>query len=193
MENNLSKWHILKNQIEVVYNTDKKMNIVTNNQIELFEKKTNLTLPSEYKEYCQVFGSGEFGITLFRIHKPDCFDVESQLISMQDQINACVNYANFTDDQKQLFKSAYVFGQGSDYTFFIFDLKTYNSEDKSANIYGISEDETIYFIGRSFFEFVRDVCIGNKAQECFPDLLLGVHPEDDLQDSIRGRKTFFPC
>ncbi|MEO1340638.1 MAG: hypothetical protein AAFV28_05710 [Cyanobacteria bacterium J06635_13] len=50
----------------------------------------------------------------------------------------------------------------------------------------------IYFIGRSFFEFIRDVCMGDKAEKCFPELVDGVDPGSDLQDPVRGGKTFVP-
>lgn|GEM_PF-3903395 len=56
----------------------------------------------------------------------------------------------------------------------------------------VSRDDTIYFIGRSFFEFIRNVCMGDKAEKCFPKLVEGVDLESDLQDPVRERRTFVP-
>ncbi|MEM6614346.1 MAG: SMI1/KNR4 family protein [Cyanobacteria bacterium P01_C01_bin.72] len=192
MEDNLQKWFTLLEQVEVVHRRDPKMHTITLEQIEQFESQSGFILPQEYKEYCQVFGSGIFGITLLRVYCPDHLNVEEHLISLQDAINACVDFSDYTEEEKQIFESAYVFGYGADYTLFIFDSKTYSSEDKSVNIYGISELDTIYFIGRSFYEFVRDVCMGDKAETCFPELVEGVDPESDLQDPISGSRTFRP-
>ncbi len=192
MEDSLEKWFALLKRVLVIHRGESKMHTLSSEQLEQFESQAGFILPHEYKEYCQVFGTGEFGITIFNIRCPDCVDVVGHLISLQDTINACVNYADYSEEEKQIFQSAYVFGYGADHSFLIFDLATYSDEDKSANIYGISEDDTIYFIGRSFWEFIRDVCMGDKAAKCFPELVDGVDPESGLQDLVRGSRTFSP-
>ena len=94
MKENPKKWFALLDQVTVMHRKEPKMHTITEAQLEQFESLAAFALPQEYKEYCQVFGTGEFGITLFNIRCPDYLKVAEHLISLQDCINACVNYAD---------------------------------------------------------------------------------------------------
>jgi hypothetical protein len=61
----IEEWQELLEQVEVrgdVFELTSEADLLE------FESLTGVILPSKYKEFCQVFGSGEFGNDLLSIH-----------------------------------------------------------------------------------------------------------------------------
>ena len=175
---------------------------LTESQLKDFESQTGLILPQGYREFCQVFGAGKFGLERsFFIDNPDIDDIEAQLGSNQCILEACKGnleaykgnyYSSRSNEIDELLDNAYLFGGGSGLVAFVFDLRTYNEQDSSYDIYGINCDsDFVCYLGRDFFEFVRDICIGERAQAEFPELLLGGLLDFDRDDPAYKSTTFF--
>ncbi len=165
--NSIEKWLLLLNQVEVFLHDTSGLCILNQTQIENFESEAGLILPEEYKNFCQIFGSGEFGFNLFNINIPDCEDVEGRLASdKMILIDYCKNNCSLSDEVIELLDNAYLFGARHNFISFFFDLRSYNEQDKSCDIHAIecSSGFTICF-GRDFFKFIRDHCVGEKAKE----------------------------
>jgi SMI1 / KNR4 family (SUKH-1) len=202
------KWLNLRTQhIEVVMGDyANRMELATLAEIKDFENHTHITLPREYKEFCLVFGHGIFGITHFDIEClpryrvlgiQDRWSVAGRLEFNQTEILNFKRGCEWTSTIEKTFESALVFGEG-DYKdkCFLFDLNSYSEEDLSCDIYGlfcsgvsggsISHEHTgvSYFLGRSFFDFVKNICIGDRAQLECPKLL----PEIEIYERERATK-----
>ena len=164
---------------------------LTESQLEDFELQTGLTLPQGYQEFCQVFGAGKFGFAHgFFIDSPDIDNIEAELGSSQCILESCGS-SEWSSEVKELLENAYLFGGGDGLVAFIFDLRTYREEDRSYDIYGINcYDNLTFYLGRDFFEFVRDICIGERAQAEFPELLLGGLLDFDRDDPRYKSTTF---
>jgi len=197
---NLDKYRNLLNQLdlnlecfllsELVYPNDSF--ILNELQLIDFENTACFKLPQEFKEYCQVFGSGRFGSDGFAIYCPDIENIEGHLGSNENILEACQHSFKWSVKELELLNNAYRFGSGECYVSFIFDLRSYSEEDKSYDIYGIScDDGVIYFLGRSFFEFVSEICIGERTKKEFPELLI-VSFDMDENLSTNKNTTFIP-
>ena len=55
-----SKWQTLFEEVEII-DSGFDSEIWNIDKIYEFEKNTEITLPEDYKEFCQVFGTGKFG------------------------------------------------------------------------------------------------------------------------------------
>jgi SMI1 / KNR4 family (SUKH-1) len=183
---NLRKWKDLKqsSKLEVVVGesaTRMKLNEI--HEIEAFESFTKIILPNEYKEFCLIFGEGIFGINLFNIWSLPSYDLVEDIFSFdRDIILNCKAGCHWEKSFENKIGSALFFGRGDNYgTYFMFDLSSYSPKDLSCDIYGIncntlnySHQEsagTSYFLGRSFFRFIKEICIeDNGSLEC-PKLL----------------------
>ena len=191
---NLEKWNLLLSQVEVIRD-ELSPSLLTLTEAELlqFESRSGLTLPQEYKEYCQVFGDGRFGGNMFFIEIPEPENVEAQLTSNANILNAGESYNKWPIGITELLESAYLFGGGQSKFSFIFDLKSYDDKDKSCDIYGLSSESYLEFIsriGRSFFVFVRDFCIGKNGTSICPGFVI---PENfDEGGPLSKWKTFIP-
>lgn len=173
---------------------------LTESQLKDFESQTGLILPQGYREFCQVFGAGGFGLGGFFIDHPDIDEIEAQLGSNQCILEACKGtleaykgnyYSSRSNQIDELLDNAYLFGGGSGLVAFVFDLRTYNEQDSSYDIYGINCDsDFVCYLGRDFFEFVRDICIGERAQAEVPELLLGGLLDFDRDDPAYKSTNF---
>lgn len=194
---NLEKWKLLFNQVEVLLEYTAGPSILNEAQLLDFESRASLILPEEFKEFCQVFGDGKFGSNMFFIEIPDIEDVKGQLISNEIILDSCKGSFSWSSEVKELLESAYLFGGGDNFVSFIFDLRTYSEQDKSYDIYGVAcRAGLTRYLGRDFFEFVRDFCIGEQAKEV-PELLVKVPPEfvegDPLNNRLCFGKVFLVC
>lgn len=112
------------------------------------------------------------------------YNVDSQKSSNECILQACIDDWEWDIETKKIIESAYLFGSGNDVCF-IFDLRTYTEQDQSCDIYGIvSEEEIIYYLGRDFFVFIRDICIERKFGDKFPELFIGIGDDEIKKDSI---------
>ncbi|WP_445632126.1 SMI1/KNR4 family protein [Nostoc sp. DSM 114167] len=168
----------------------------TLNEITLknFESQAGFALPQEYKNFCQVFGSGEFGFNQFFIEVPNCEDIEGGLTSNEIILESCKDSFSWSLKVQELLDNAYLFGGGNNFLSFIFDLRTYSEQDERYDIYALQfYSGFISYLGRDFFKFICDFCIGEQAKEV-PGLLVQVPPMLDKDDPLyepRSRsKTF---
>jgi SMI1 / KNR4 family (SUKH-1) len=200
---NLDKWTSLIQQVNVVFDVSDHLLTLSENQLHEFESYSKIKLPLGYKEFCQIFGSGSFSCTFFSISTPGSQDFEETLISNSEIIFSYKSsYAlrhgydysdpdSIPENIRTLLDSFYIFGYGEGGVCFAFDLRTYSDIDCSCDIFGFDWDDNFVDLGRDFFKFIRNICIGSEAEEICPALLAGVPsnvPEDSLQNS---RNTFF--
>lgn len=188
----LEQWRCLLAQTEIIYEFSEpgQLLILSAEQLSEFEGQAGVVLPSAYKEFCQVFGSGVFGRTNFKIHSPDLKDVEGQLASNQHIMEVAKGAYSYPEHVQQLLDAAYLFGWGEGYVIFFFDLRSYSDTDKSYDIYGICDAvKPVYNLGRDFFAFIRDVCLGDRAMEEFSELV-----EDGFNTThpLWGQQAFIP-
>ncbi|MEM8779341.1 MAG: hypothetical protein AAGF26_10820, partial [Cyanobacteria bacterium P01_G01_bin.49] len=84
-----------------------------------------------------------------------------------------------------LLDSAFVFGREPSANSIFWDLRSYNNKDKSYDIYWANSDcfsGEIYKLGRDFYEFITEFCLGTKSFEILPK------EKWPLQESLQ--KTF---
>lgn len=180
---NLDKWRELLSHIKL----NGKIKTASIEELSRYEMETGFTLPKDYKEYCQVFGTGIFDHNSFQIEAPPW-----RLMPDPDRIDACKNAYDYPTEVVELLNSAHVFGIAESYVFFFFDSRTYSEEDESYDIYGIGDGlNAVYKLTRDFFEFIRDYCIGTKAEKC-SKLVVGI-PSDYFETGRYQNKTFYVC
>ncbi|MGD2180451.1 SMI1/KNR4 family protein [Lusitaniella coriacea] len=175
-------------------------------ELDLFELKTGFVLPQEYREYCQVFGAGKFGLNRFAINCPSLQNLEKRLDSNKGILEAHIpriSKGGHTVFQlceaTELLQNAYLIGWGVEDQLFVFDLRTYSEQDRSYDIYttlsNTPDGAEIYYLGRSFYCFIRDVCLGTATNKNFTDWL-GFIPqrvgESDPESSDDKSNAFFP-
>lgn len=193
----LEKWKLLLAQVEVILAWTTGLSTLNSAQLLDFEFSAKVILPKGYKNFCQVFGDGKFGVNMLFIEIPDIENVEGQLTSNKIILDSCKDSFSWSIEVQELLDSAYLFGGGDNFVSLIFDLRTYSEQDKSYDIYGVAcQSGLSCYLGRDFFEFVRDFCIGERAKEV-SELLVKVPPDlvedDPLYDQLSRTKTFFPC
>jgi hypothetical protein len=182
------KWQDLFATIEIIQNFDDGIEIPDEREIEIFEEQTRIVLPIDYKYFCGIFGTGRFTSDLMIYCLPSSKSSDIVLTAIKNEIDMFPHGQNRfmeVDDIKNLLDSALMFGDTSCADIFFWDLKTYNALDCSYDIYwadGDVFDGYIRKIGRDFFEFVRDFCIGDKFLEII--LLKGQTP------SKQGKPAF---
>jgi hypothetical protein len=164
-------------------------------ELEKFELKVGYKLPLEYRNYLQIFGEGRFGTEGFCIESPNIYDFNAFLEKNISILESCFGSfeinKRLTIEIQHLIKNAYIFGRTDD-VILVFDLRTWSSNDQSYDIYGLNFSSCCYFkIGRNFFEFVRDCCIGEKIKRNFPDLIFIDENEDDLEFNDKNN-VFIP-
>jgi hypothetical protein len=172
----IEKWQYLLAELEV-FEDDEGSEIWTEEKLQAFEFETGIMLPADYKTFCQVFGTGLFG-EYMRIYCPNLDWSNLLLNSIKDEIN------NFPDPRhekilnmtslKKLLDSALIFGDNSTEDVVFWDLRTYDQVDKNYDIYIANSDcfdGEVHKIGRDFYEFVRDFCLGMKSYEVLPELM----------------------
>jgi hypothetical protein len=199
----MNKWSLLLRQIK--FGNDKHEYDISNSAsylrtVELeylneFEQKNGITLPQEYKIFCQVFGTGAFGCSGFCIYTPDLEEnikcVRTEMIDSYHDMYTNQRY-DISDEARHTIENSYRFGVGQGYIEFIFDLKSYNDLDLSYDIYVLycSANGSSRYLGRDFFVFVRDYCLGKRAELEFPGFFYS-HDEDS-EDPTSQPGIFFP-
>jgi WD40 repeat protein len=171
------KWQALLNYIEFIedpYGGE----VWDEQQIINFELQNNIVLPADYKDFCQVFGSGMFGDYM----RFWCPSKELQLginvlkIEIDNYVYNNPDNSLDLESLNKLLSNAFVFGDNSCAEILFLNLESYSNLDKSCDIYLVRLDSfegNLYQVGRNFFEFVCDFCLGTKAYEVLPEWM---HP-----------------
>jgi hypothetical protein len=71
-----------------------------------------------------------------------------------------------------LLDCSFVFGSEPSANSIFWDLRSYNKLDKSYDIYWANSDcfsGDIYKIGRDFYEFITEFCLGEQSYEILPE------------------------
>jgi hypothetical protein len=181
----LSEWNQLLAQIEIL---EEGSEILNKEGLSRFEVENNILLPPGYKEFCQTFGTGSFG-NFIRIYSPNQNLVEYSRLSLEsisEQVELFPS-ENLTRDSnlQSLLENGFVFGDDFGANIAIWDLRTYSDLDKSYDIYWIdidASDKDVYRVGRDFFEFVTDFCLGRGTYEYLPE---DKRPPSDIQTFTR--------
>ncbi|MDY7007305.1 MAG: SMI1/KNR4 family protein [Cyanobacteriota bacterium] len=166
----IEKWQNLLAQLETIENEG--LGIWSEERLLAFEAKTGITLPADYKYFCQVFGLGMF-CNYWRISLyPDKKNSRKEMLLTEiDELSDSV--ASPTMDKislKNLVTNALIFGNTVNSHLMFWDLRTYSERDRSYDIYfGDIIYADVYQVGRNFFEFVRDFCLGMKSYEVLPE------------------------
>jgi hypothetical protein len=146
----------------------------------------------------------EYGVLNLRSEEISSAIAHLLLSSHQDITSNFKNGCKWTSKIQTMLDTAFVFGEKKNdkKTCFVFDLNSYSKEDLSCDIYGIVCDGVpmqvtdghrtgvSYFLGRCFFDFIKDICIGDRAQQEFPELLSRDKNNEVLKQDYWNRKTF---
>jgi hypothetical protein len=182
MEN---KWQILVSQVGAEVRSD--LVPCSNREIADFEEGFKIALPLEFKSFCRMFGSVSFGNEVYIRCLDVDYGVERRRKYFQDillpqretflewELHRQEAYERICD----LVEYAYFFGSTSVGLYFCFDLRTYDITDERCDIYVISlvRDFGIECLGRNFFDFIRDYCLGTKLYDSsLPEDMVLIEP-----------------
>lgn len=156
----------------------------SNNEIIEFESYAKIFMPQEFKDFCRVFGSGHFGNSRVFIDCPreDFIDYHEEKIERREIL--LIDIAEGSENYNFL-QYSYPIGTGVNDTHILFDLKSYQESDQSYDLYLYTDlDQNRYYFGRSFFDFIIDVCIEKRV---FSEILL---EQEYLDDNPMKHKVF---
>jgi hypothetical protein len=190
----LEKWRLLLAQTEVIYREQQQLHWTQSpTQLLEYQNQTGVILPSEYKGFCQIFGMGMFTKNWFEILCPSPEDNGRGPASSEDAIQAIKDSYPYPEDICSLLDSSYMFGTGDGFIFFFWDLRSYDTVDQSYDIYVLDDERSysLYYLGRSFFEFIRDVCLRDRVILEFPSLINPLGNPDGSHPTY-GRRAFRP-
>lgn len=149
-----------------------KPDLLTQRELSAFEEEMDIKLPKSYQDFCMQVGSGRFSndvvmecVSPSRVRenlealKLDlCISLESNDLAFNinevvSLVHACLPFA-LPDAQT-----------------IVWDLRTYQIQDDSYDIYLLPFDplDRIYFVGRSFLEFIDQCCLGDRLIEITGD------------------------
>jgi hypothetical protein len=179
-----NKWQTLIEQLNVTVEPD--LSPCNAKEIADFEQEYKIIFPSEFKSFCQTFGSVYFGNQEVHIRCPNMdFGIEAYRKSYQDVLlPQREDFMRWERSRQEAFEGicdlvehSYLFGSTGVGLSFWFDLRTY-STDESYDIYIISlaRDFGIECIGRSFFDFIHDYCLGTKFYDSLPEDMQLIEP-----------------
>jgi hypothetical protein len=166
-------------------------NRLTEQEFHSVTKPYSFNIPSGYKEFYLTFGRCSFvdsiGGDYLDMYLND-FDLSITYLSfLRDSLERLIrDYPNedFTF-YKTLLGNCFNFAGSSDAQFYLWDLKSYSPKDNSYDIYLVRIDSPdIFLVGRDFFTFVKDYCLGNKLHMSLP--------EGEIQMRIAGITSLKP-
>ena len=172
----MQKWLYLLQNINLTEEVSEQV-IVSQLQLSNFETKTGIILPSEYKNFCQVFGSGRFG-DLVVIYYPSLYLIDNTKIII-DVIKQQINEHSSRDkleDKKKInwLNHILVFGGDDRGNVAAWDLNSFDKLNKTYNIYWIQIDDfndEIYKISSNFFDFINNFCLGKQSFDFLPEYM----------------------
>ncbi len=169
----LQQWQELFNSLDIIVENGPA--VLTEVELARFEAENNILLPSGYKEFCQVFGHGVLGDWI-RVKCPSHDRIVYSRLSSEASIEHIEYFpsGNLNRDNalKDLFRNNFNFADDFGANDAVFDLRTYSQLDESCDIYWVdldTEDEDLYRVGRDFFEFVTNFCLGRGDYTALPE------------------------
>jgi hypothetical protein len=183
----LTEWEDLLNSL----NLTGLACVSSEQEISEFEEKCGFKVPESYKNYCRIFGHGTF-------KDKDLAIYEIGPISWIDAVileSFSIREAQFTDDELPLAihlkDHGFYIGIAEDICFF-WDLGSCQSSDDEYDIYARTEsDNGLYKVGRNFFQFIRDFCIGQVGTRDFPGLIF--LPTDENNNPLNTNEFTRPA
>lgn len=173
-----NKWQLLISQLEIVNGNSLPS---TEEDILNFESHTGIILPADYKKLCLLLGGGRFNEFIdidninrliyniesqkdvLKYHQPLLDKPNSWFIDSHDLLEGCQKFCPFIN-------SSLKFASGQNNYHIYWDLTTYSDEDKNYDIYiGTWDNYDLIKIGRDFFTFVIDYCLGIKSFDFLPE------------------------
>jgi hypothetical protein len=191
MSQDLERWIDLFNEFQVRCNPF----LSSEEDLQIFEAHIGFKLPKEYREYCQVFGTGMFYETIvvydvcssgFIYPWNPVYRMFCQLEDFKEALR--VGYRRRNPEVLSMIDSWHIFGRRalSGTIFFIFDLSSYGELDQACDIYMVADSNLgVIKLGRSFYQFVCDYCIGSRLKEEFPDYF----GDDDIYEDENEKDT----
>ena len=184
------RWQSLVRELKV---TGAAESSCSGSDVKRLELELGVVFPVGYKEFCEVFGSGELG-GFIRVFCPCCTDVPEDVLntttlgSLQRSLGleALEQELSWETDRqskghpsvdstkfsllKRILPEAFAFGDDPNAQIYLWDLTSYNDLDQSCDIYMVPTDnlDGTTLVGRDFFEFVHDFCLGSRAIEVLP-------------------------
>ena len=171
----IAQWEALLDRVEIIERPDCGSEFKSLEELNKFEAEEGIIFPVGYKEFCQVFGTGCFG-DFISIFCPNidfsnlCLEaIKSEIVSSSDPaLEKMMSKKSLLD----LLDSSFVFGREPSSISIFWDLSSYDELDKSCNIYWANSEDfsgDIYKIGRDFYKFVTEFCLGDKSYEILPE------------------------
>jgi hypothetical protein len=168
----IQQWQALFAELDT---TNEGQEILSTEELQEFEMQNRIILPTEYREYCQVFGTGLFGHGI-RIYCPTPALLEyskASLESIKEELKMFPSDNRERDNRlKALMGSGFVFADDFGANIALWDLRSYSERDDNYDIYLVDidgSDEELYQVGRSFFEFVCGYCLGRAPYSFLPE------------------------
>jgi SMI1-KNR4 cell-wall len=163
----MEKWYELLKDASV----KKTQYLTSSDDLQAFEIDNNISLPEEYKGFCQVFGTGIFGNEISIYCPPEIewthtvvarFARQLEFLEQTNQISI-----HRAEHIARLLKNALIFGSTGSSDFFLWSLATENS-DNCKNIYMVNNDSfeceggEIEIVSKSFYTFIKDIALKNE-------------------------------
>jgi hypothetical protein len=153
------------------------------------EKRLGCKFPDEYKYLCQKLGGGllNYFVGIYSFNNEFTDRNYEEVENMTARINYGVEIRKrdersghsdpyfYRQDEKyiELLKSAFIFADFNGDRAIFWDLRTYQVDDDSYDIYWYSmncpDAEEPILTGRDFNDFIQDFCYGKLAYELIPD------------------------
>jgi hypothetical protein len=177
------KWKKLIQKLEVLVGEGQET--LDAETLSAAEAEYKIIFPSDYKEFCQVLGSGELS-DIARVYCPTKFFIKASERDIHEAIRHIERFGeNLKRDQRYIeqLRSAFVFGESATGEYLIFwDLRTYQESDGSYDIYWANSVDPgsvdSVMLGRDFFNFIQNFCYGTEAFDLVPEYVEGSSPED---------------
>ena len=169
----LEDWYQLASSIEII-DEPSGIELLTLEEALAFEKKHGFLLPQDYKEFCQVFGTGRAAKCVNLYCATDTLILQQELLYLTIK-----NISDFPSSSVQedflkvdLIQNSFYFGDDSGSCIFMWDLRTYSNLDSSYDSYlGVWDSpsdsfaEDYKYLGRSFFDLVNEFTFAGRIFE----------------------------
>jgi hypothetical protein len=140
--------------------------------VQNLEQQLEVKLPDDYKAFLQVFGTGLLGKGWLTFSLPDRTESQDFLhwfkqAAQSEPLKTPTGEASQAETQSAiaLFNSALVFGAVSCQEILFWDLRSPQTADQSYDIYLAQLDYLPISLGRDFYGFVHDICLGLQPEK----------------------------